>query len=154
MIVDVYKNLHKDCWSIRDHRTGLVVAHSLFVRLSGVVPTVQPGGRERVLRERKKFVHAWLTGDLEFYVPMDGEQRIESAVDMSGDRVFASYLQDQHFISEASLCTYNPYADSRFMVQRFLAPSGLRSVLYSAEAALMYSGCENYRQQIWLQGVR
>jgi hypothetical protein len=65
--VDVYWNLHKDCFSIRCRETGRVLYHRtnpFYVRDVSLV--VQPAGRERVLREQRKNVHAFVRG---VYVP-------------------------------------------------------------------------------------
>ena len=62
--VEVYKNLHKGVWSIR--QAGKVVAHSDYVFLADAKFVVRPGGRARVLREKRKNVHAFVKG---FVVP-------------------------------------------------------------------------------------
>ena len=64
MNVDVYKNLHKDTWSIRNRATGLVVSHSDHVWVEEARFVVQKGGRDRVLREQRKNVHAFVRGVL------------------------------------------------------------------------------------------
>ena len=68
MRVEVYWNLHKKCYSVR-HK-GKVIDHVPYVALRDVQWVVQPAGRQRVLRERKKNVHAfargtWLRGNNE-----------------------------------------------------------------------------------------
>ena len=60
--VFVYKNLHKDCWSIKQN--GLVKAHTDNVTLYNVVMKVNRKGREKVLREKRKNVHAGISGYL------------------------------------------------------------------------------------------
>ena len=60
MKVDVYWNLKKNCFSVR-HR-GKVIAHTQFVELKDITWVVQPGGRARVLRDRRKNVHAFARG--------------------------------------------------------------------------------------------
>jgi len=67
MKVFVYWNLHRKLWSIKaleGPQKGLVIDRAAFVHLQGVTPKVSQKGRERVLRERKKNVHAGLTGTL------------------------------------------------------------------------------------------
>ena len=61
--VEIYRNLHNDTFSIR--RNGKVVKHlanwqSIF--LKDVKFAVQPAGREKVRREGKKNVHAFIRG--------------------------------------------------------------------------------------------
>lgn len=58
--VKVYYNLHKHCLSVQ-HK-GRVIAHVNSILLDGVQFVVQEGGRQRVLRERKKNVHAFVVG--------------------------------------------------------------------------------------------
>ena len=60
--VDVYRNLHKNCWSIRDRETGRVWGHSQQYVVDHGTFVVQPAGRERVLKEKKKNVHAFVRG--------------------------------------------------------------------------------------------
>ena len=67
MKVFVYWNLHRKLWSIKaleGPKKGLVIHRADFVHLQGVTPKVSQKGRERVLRERKKNVHAGLIGTL------------------------------------------------------------------------------------------
>ena len=64
MTVFVYYNLHKHTWSIRDTRTGLVIGHSDTVLLADAQGKVSQAGRERVLRDKRKNVHAGITGTL------------------------------------------------------------------------------------------
>jgi len=61
--VEIYRNLHKKCFSIR-HK-GKVVDYlydSEELILQDVKFAVQPAGRERVRREKKKNVHAFVRG--------------------------------------------------------------------------------------------
>jgi hypothetical protein len=67
MRVFVYRNLHKDCWSVKalegEHK-GRVIYHAQNVTLSDCTFKVSKAGRERVLRERRKNVHAGVVGQL------------------------------------------------------------------------------------------
>ena len=60
--VQVYRNLHKKCWSIR--QGGKVVAHTKTLRLSSCTFHVQPAGHKKVLKEQRKNVHAYIKGYL------------------------------------------------------------------------------------------
>lgn len=65
LLVDVYKNLHKDCWSVRaaeGENKGRVVGYADSIFLTDATFVVQKGGRERVRREKRKNVHAWIRG--------------------------------------------------------------------------------------------
>ena len=58
--VEVYFNLHKKCWSIR--QAGKPVVHSDFVEIKEPQFVVQQGGNARVRREKRKNVHAFVRG--------------------------------------------------------------------------------------------
>jgi len=66
MRVFVYFNLHKKMWSVKaleGPQKGRVIARTFHVALRDVQPRVSQKGRERVLREKRKNVHAGLVGD-------------------------------------------------------------------------------------------
>ena len=58
--VQAYRNLHKKCWSVRHKRK--VVSHEAHVFLVHAKFHVSQAGRERVVREKRKNVHAWVEG--------------------------------------------------------------------------------------------
>lgn len=89
-VVQVYFNLHKKCYSIRDKKTGLVVAHASTVSVHSARLVVSQAGRERVLREKKKNVHAV----------------VEGAFMSAGDVLQAGVIGTLH---------YNPYKVSQFV---------------------------------------
>lgn len=65
MRVEVYWNLHKHLFSVRaleGPNKGRVISHSHGITLTDVKFAVQPAGRERVRREGKKNVHAFVRG--------------------------------------------------------------------------------------------
>ena len=67
MRVFVYYNLHKQVWSIKaleGPQKGLVIGHSPTVLLQDAAGKVSQAGRQRVLRERRKNVHAGIVGTL------------------------------------------------------------------------------------------
>lgn len=66
--VDVYYNLNKGCLSLRaldGPERGRVVGHADSVVLKDAEFVVQPGGRQRVLKEKRKNVHAFVRGILQ-----------------------------------------------------------------------------------------
>ncbi|QGJ88843.1 hypothetical protein SEA_YECEY3_92 [Mycobacterium phage Yecey3] len=92
MKVFVYWNLHRGMWSVKALEgpdKGRVIARHQLVILRNAVGKVSEAGRQRVLRERKKNVHAGLVGDL-----VQGE-----AVNLAPD---------------ARKVTYNPYHFGHF----------------------------------------
>jgi len=69
--VEVYRNLHKNCFSIR--KNGRVVDYRYddeMLTLVDVKFAVQPAGRAKVLREQKKNVHAFIRGTVSFETPV------------------------------------------------------------------------------------
>ena len=85
--VEVYFNLHKKCWSIR--QSGASVIHADFVEIKEPQFVVQQGGNARVRREKRKNVHAFVRGYL-------------------SDRVGI-------FPKNQKLVTYNPYKHTSFV---------------------------------------
>ena len=90
MKVDVYFNLHKKTLSVR-HK-GIVIAHSDYVKIGNPKFVVSEAGRQRVLREKRKNVHAFVRGEL------------LSTVNNSNE------VLDNH-----STITYNPYKYTSFV---------------------------------------
>lgn len=91
--VEIYRNLHNNTFSVR--RDGKVVRHIEnfeIVRLTNAKFAVQPAGRAKVIREKKKNVHAFIRG----------------TVDKVGGYLGENY---PHNIYEVS---YNPYKSDKF----------------------------------------
>jgi len=64
MKVEIYRNLHKNCWSVRDNKTGKVIDHVRNIHIKDATLVVRPAGRARVLREGRKNVHAFVKGEV------------------------------------------------------------------------------------------
>jgi hypothetical protein len=97
--VECYYNLHKHCLSYR--RPGEKVRHAGALVLEYPRFTVQPAGRERVRREGRKNVHAFVRGLLvHSYEPGVKLEDLDTAMDedMDWNRV-----------------TYNPYKYDSFV---------------------------------------
>ena len=65
MKVFVYFNLHKKCFSLKALEgpdKGRVIMHATYVKLRDCTFKVSEAGRQRVLREKKKNVHAGCVG--------------------------------------------------------------------------------------------
>lgn len=93
--VFVYRNLHKRCWSIKDRSTGKVIAHRDSLYLGGdnlCSFSVSKKGRERVLREKVKNVHAGVKG---IWIP-DFFISLDSSVRISYNPYNSSYFYDQN----------------------------------------------------------
>lgn len=62
--VFVYFNLHKKVWSVKSRTTGRVLCHTTTVTLSNATGKISESGRQRVIREKRKNVHAGITGTI------------------------------------------------------------------------------------------
>ena len=61
--VKVYYNLNLECLSVIDAETNLLYCHAHRVELKDASFRVQEAGRQRVLREKRKNVHAYIVGN-------------------------------------------------------------------------------------------
>ncbi|WP_145949581.1 hypothetical protein [Paenibacillus sp. Y412MC10] len=61
-LVHIYKNLNRDCFSIKNKKTGLVVAYVQSATLKDAKFHVSKSGRQRVLDKQVRSVHAWVEG--------------------------------------------------------------------------------------------
>jgi hypothetical protein len=98
MKVFVYFNLHKRCFSIKSLEgamKGRVIAHRDQALLFDAKFKVSEAGRQRVLKEKRKNVHAGVVGDW---------------IDSSSD-----YVTIDAVAINGSAITYNPYKYSTFV---------------------------------------
>lgn len=69
-VVQVYRNIHRSrragqpVYSIRDKRTRRVIDHATDILLADARFHVNENGRQRVLQEKRKNVHAYIEGTL------------------------------------------------------------------------------------------
>ena len=85
--VFVYRNLHRKCYSVRSMETGRVICHVDSITLTDAKFKVGKSGRERVLRERRKNVHAGVVG----------------------------HVADVSLLGQSIKVTYNPYKWTSFV---------------------------------------
>ena len=100
--IEVYRNLHKNCFSVR-HK-GKVVGYlhdNEQLALTNVTFAVQPAGRAKVLRENKKNVHAFVRGE---YVGFENN--------LTNNLYFGEF-EDLDFYA----VSYNPYKSDKFVVK-------------------------------------
>jgi hypothetical protein len=97
--VFVYFNLHKKLFSVRDHITGLVVGHTDMIALENVTFKVSEAGRQRVLREKRKNIHAGVMGTVkDLPVPQPewdayyNPYKYDSFVDINGQKLSTASL--------------------------------------------------------------
>mgnify|MGYP003153599657 CR=1 FL=1 len=62
--VYVYRNLTKGCWSLKSLKTGKVIGHAQSLTLKDTIFKVSEAGRQRVIRNRQKNVHAGIVGTI------------------------------------------------------------------------------------------
>lgn len=93
-----YFNLHKKVFSVRNEKTKKVEHHSRFVVMDNCTLKVSQAGRERVLREKRKNVHAGIQGEL-----------------VSTEDIL---FNEQDYIE----LTYNPYKYHSFVVKSSEVP--------------------------------
>jgi len=87
--IEVYFNLHKKTWSVR--QSGRVVGHTDYIQVKNPQYVVSKKGNERVRREKKKNVHAFVRGYVTESLP---------------------YMPNrQKFVS------YNPYKNNSFVIR-------------------------------------
>jgi hypothetical protein len=113
MRVFVYFNLHSKVWSIKALEgafAGRVVAHATYVQLRDVECRVSEAGRQRVLREQRKNVHAGLVGTLRCY---DGKARL--AFEWDGEFEPTQTALGAPVGAPWFGITYNPYKGPTFV---------------------------------------
>lgn len=76
-VVECYRNLHRQSFSIKDKSSKLVVAHGDSFILDNVKVRISEVGRQRVIREKRKNVHSWLTGSFAGVEKMDTSNMVE-----------------------------------------------------------------------------
>lgn len=113
-IVRVYKNLHRDCYSVLTKRRDcddepkrwlLYNKHCRNLILTSCKFHVREGGRQRVIKQRKKNVHAYIEGELIFY-GCNSKLSSDEAIDFR--RFFAKENTKEKI-------SYNPYEDPFFV---------------------------------------
>lgn len=103
MRVFVYYNLHRKLWSVKaleGENKGRVIAHERSVLLADATGKVSQAGRERVLREKRKNVHAGIVGEL---IATGPKASLGVAETIHGERAIWNKI------------TYNPYRYSSFV---------------------------------------
>ena len=108
MKVEVYRNLHKKCWSVR-WPNGRVLAHTEAIHLIDVTLVVRPAGRTKVLLEKRKNVHAFAKGEL-----------IACPEALPG--VFLQYSAHHCESSYPTQIIYNPYEYDSFVIANSKEP--------------------------------
>jgi len=100
--IEVYRNLHRDCFSVRHKGIVIDYLHDYEqLALTNVKFVVQPAGRAKVLSERRKNVHAFVRGEYVGY---------ENTLD---NNLYFGEFWGLDFYEVA----YNPYKSDKFVVK-------------------------------------
>ena len=134
MRVEVYFNLHKHTWSVRSAKTGRVLLHTDEVHINNPTFVVRKAGRERVLREGKKNVHAFVRGDITVFDDFDPEYH-------------PNYL-------DYTLVMYNPYKFDTFVDVHDTSPIRTAKRAFLRLQPSMVVGNPINRPYVYAEGAR
>ena len=116
MRVQVYRNLNNGLISIQDLSTGLVLGHASAVDLQRATFIVREAGRQQVIREQRKNVHAFVRGkviDVRNFKPFKGRgEGIED--DSPYAWMNSTKLQRGSMMGTTTKVSYNPYKAPHF----------------------------------------
>jgi hypothetical protein len=115
MKVFVYFNLHKKLFSVKaleGPEKGRVIAHRNDINLSDVIFKVSEKGRQRVLRELKKNVHAGVVG---------------------------TWIKDEIKVDNRTQVTYNPYKYNTFVIKENEVPIARANTAYLIDKKIFVS---------------
>ena len=107
MNVSIYRNLHNGLISIKSASSGLVLGHAKSVDIAWADFVVHEAGRQRVLKDKQKNVHAYVKGLLlntSGFKPYKGRSigPVYGALDT---------------IHKATVVSYNPYKAPHFVIK-------------------------------------
>ena len=97
--VQVYWNFHKKCFSLRQN--GLVVGYANCISLKDAQFKVSEAGRQRVLRTRRKNVHAYVQGLLRMLPTEDDYWDVKVVYDPYKDSHFSLWVDRSVKVSSA-----------------------------------------------------
>ena len=109
MKVSVYRNLHNGLISIKSASSGLVLGHAKSVDISGADFVVNEAGRQRVLRDKQKNVHAYVKGvlmDVRGFTPY--KERWNGGATSRGP---------WDTVHKVTVVSYNPYKAPHFVIK-------------------------------------
>jgi hypothetical protein len=104
----VYRNLNQNCWSVKID--GLVAIHAETLVIRNPYFFVSQKGRARVLRQRRKNVHAYVRGKLHWAVTKD----IRYPVMGINTHPYPGPMSNAELLDGIEV-TYNPYHSGRFV---------------------------------------
>ena len=107
MKVSVYRNLHNGLISIKSASSGLVLGHAKSVDIVGADFVVNEAGRQRVLKEKQKNVHAYVKGLLLNTIGFKPYKR----------RSLGPAYGALDTIHKVTIVSYNPYKAPHFVIK-------------------------------------
>jgi len=111
MKVQVYRNLNNGLISIQDLSTGLVLGHADAIDLEEANFIVREAGRQQVIREQRKNVHAFVRGkviSIQNFQPYKGRSlRVNRLSDLQDLQVSNMWTTTK--------VSYNPYKAPHFV---------------------------------------
>jgi len=125
--VQVYYNLHKKCLSVR-HK-GKVIEHAQEVTLTDARFHVQQAGRERVLKEKRKNVHAYVSGKLK--------------------ETFWFTQAPKYIWTAKQSVTYNPYKYKNFVNKKTLEPVTSAEVVHISGKRITAGEFDQKKRGMW-----
>jgi hypothetical protein len=109
--VRVYRNLSKtikEAYSIQQN--GLVVAHTDLLELRNCEFIINKNGQERVRREKKKYVHAFVVGIPKVKLPTHAKLKYKIKYNPYKDDTFVAVADDEELpVSGAEVIRINRY---------------------------------------------
>ena len=125
--VQVYYNLHKKCLSVR-HK-GKVIEHAQEVTLTDARFHVQQAGRERVLKQKRKNVHAYVSGKLK--------------------ETFWFTQAPKYIWTAKQRVTYNPYKYKNFVDKETLKPVASAEVVHISGKRITAGEFDQKKRGMW-----
>ena len=125
--VQVYYNLHKKCLSVR-HK-GKVIEHAQEVTLTDARFHVQQAGRERVLKQKRKNVHAYVSGKLK--------------------ETFWFTQAPKYIWTAKQHVTYNPYKYKSFVNKKTLKPVASAEVVHISGKRITAGEFDQKKRGMW-----
>ena len=117
MRVQVYRNLNNGLISIQDLSTGLVLGHASAIDLQEATFIVREAGRQQVIKEKRKNVHAFVRGkviDVRNFQSFKGRgEGIED--DSPYAWMNSTKLQRGSMLVTTTRVSYNPYKAPHFV---------------------------------------
>jgi len=107
MNVSIYRNLHNGLISIKSASSGLVLGHAKSVDIAWADFVVHEAGRQRVLKDKQKNVHAYVKGLLlntSGFKPYKG-------------RSIGPVYGAIHSTYKDKVVSYNPYKAPHFVIK-------------------------------------